>query len=332
MNDNKNNRVEKKETFIVVENENQNIFYSKLYRLYTTLMFISTNLLFKILNNNYNLYYMYHCSTLRYGFMFIFCIIYNYYINKYNNNKNISFIDKTMKFKGKFNLVLSRVFVVNLNMILFTLSLKYLKLGIAVTLNMTTAIIQNILTPLILKEKFNKKYAYICLISFIGVILLCLNKSSNSSKDFKTFDYNLFIGIIIGILNAICVALVYILTKQLQKDYTTNDLNIITSFWIFVFLFFYSISIYNKYNFLFFDTFFVVISIIIGFFTFLAFYFMGLSVKYGDISKTSYITYLQLPILFLIGVLFFSEHYSMLEFLGSFIIFGCVYYAFYYIK
>ena len=50
------------------------------------------------------------------------------------------------------------------------------------------------------------------------------------------------------------------------------------------------------------------------------FFFQFLSFKYADASKTSYITYVQLPVGTIIGYLMFSEMLNIMEFIGCSII------------
>jgi drug/metabolite transporter (DMT)-like permease len=308
--------------YIAIKEDNDsdlNLRKARYYRLYTVLLFTLTNFLFKLITVNWNIDYMYHSISLRFGFM---ALISYYYITHYEKEEISNLID----FKGKHAYIIIRCLMVILTMVFFTLSLFYVKVGVASCLNMTTPIFQNILSYLLLRESFNLKYIYVCLISLVGVYLLVFDTSSESIGN------NTIIGVILSLLCSISNAFVYIVTKFLQDSFTTQNLNYLTSFWIMIFGLFYSLIVYSELNYLYYDILFILLHIIIGLCSFYCYHFLGLCLKYADVSKTSYITYAQLPLISILGLIFYNEIFTLSEFTGVLIIISSVLYASFYIK
>ncbi len=216
----------------------------------------------------------------------------------------------------------------------YTMAVAYLKFGLATLILMIAPILQNILYSIHFNIRLNMKYIYPCLISFIGVYIIFSNGSDNqvNQKEEIDLNINLLIGFTSGFLCMIAVSYLFISVKFLNTDYDSNNLNYISSFWCgvlsIIFLFMNSLS--ELLNF--FNLKFVILILIIVYLSGMTFYYLNLAVITADIAKTSYLWYLQLPVLALFGVIFYGERYSLGEVVGFVVILLTLLYTSKYVK
>ena len=209
----------------------------------------------------------------------------------------------------------------------YALSVEYLKLGLATLLLMTSPILQNITFSIYFKTKLSMKYIYSCLICLVGVYII-FQSSHNSNKGSITADDSLTIifGIFYGLLNSLANAILLISVKSLNEKFDSTTINYISGFWggiiaiVVCFIFTPNDLMY------FFDISFIFYLIIIGLFSSAGFHFINLAVITADVSKSSYIMYLQLPVLAIFGMIFYNETYILIEYIGfAIIIVVCIY-------
>ena len=203
----------------------------------------------------------------------------------------------------------------------YALSVEYLKLGLTTLLIMTSPILQNITFSIYFKTKLNMKYIYSCLICLFGVYLI-FQSSHNSNKDSITAEDSLIIilGIFYGLLNALAIAILYISVKNLNETFDSTTINYISGFWGGVIALVVCLILTPHDLLYFFDISFIFYLILIGLFSSSGFHYINLAIITADISKSSYIMYLQLPALGLFGMIFYNESYILIEYIGFAII------------
>lgn len=212
------------------------------------------------------------------------------------------------------------------------IALVYLKLEIFATVTLCLPIFVNILSTLLLNEKYHSKYLIGCLVSCVGGYIIINSNSkpkpNDSVKDSKQFedDYNYYVNTIIGLISAfICIiniACTNISYKVIGRELDSYNINYFSAIWssigsliICIVFCFNNLKIY-------FDIVSVFLAGSAGVFTGISYYFMFYSFSIADMSKSSYINYVTLPILAVVGIILFNETLNFQEVLGSCIILG----------
>lgn len=242
--------------------------------------------------------------------------------------------------KSKF-WILTRSICLCMMTVCVILSFKYIKFSISNAIFMISPILNNFIASVLTTEPFLKKYLYSCIISFVGIIIICIGNNSsqhnsqhNSSTttDIQNNDdsfiiiLNTIIGTIIVITNACLVATANTVFKIITNiDETT--INFVSSFYSSILLLIYEIVTIFFLDFpSYYDGTLIILGIINGIGIGLSFHLMAESFKYSTISQTSFMMYSQLPTSVIIGYLFFNEHLSIVELIGiSIIIINTVY-------
>lgn len=232
---------------------------------------------------------------------------------------------------------------------LYSISVTYLKQGTASLLVMLSPILQNIVYSYIFNTPHDKRYFYTCFISLIGVYLVfydnssstvALNDESNPSNT-EIYDsaglvvktpQEIMIGIICGIINAFAIAFMYSSVKSLNEEYDSNNINYISSFWTGIIALILSCIITPGDVHFYFNPMLVFYCLIIAVFSFIGFHFVNQAIITADISKSSYIMYLQLPTLAIFGMILYDERYTILEYFGFIVILAASIYTSRYIK
>ena len=213
----------------------------------------------------------------------------------------------------------------------YSLTLNYLKVGLAVILLMLSPLFQNVLFSLYFKYPLDFRYIYTCCISFIGICLLLFGKNNskeiennisidtNTNTNTNTDNYSVngtILGIILSLFNCISMSVYSICTKNLSKFYNTSNINYISSFWCIISVFILNILLsFNTLAYCF-NLSFLFHCFLVGLFSFFGFHFINKAIVTADISKSSYIFYVQLPIVSLFGIFFYGESYTFLECIG----------------
>ncbi|MFK4784942.1 DMT family transporter [Fusobacterium sp. MFO224] len=130
-------------------------------------------------------------------------------------NKKI-FINQILNNKLK---IIFSGFLLGLNWLFLFQSYKYTTLSIATISCYCAPIFMLILSILFLKEKPDIKKIICIFISIIGMILIFYNTNNSSSA----FNYNHSLGILYGILTAICYSIVIIINKSLKGIYSLEQ-------------------------------------------------------------------------------------------------------------
>jgi drug/metabolite transporter (DMT)-like permease len=295
-----------------------NLNQARIYRLYTVLLFTLSNFTFKILSSKWKSNCVFQSCGLRFLIMFTICKFQSFY----TSTSLYSFYNISI-YKPKIYVFMLRCLFTAFANIFFYLSLGYLKVGISICINMTSPILQNILSYFIFKETLSIKYLLLCSLSMIGVYLILNNGSSldkEKDKNENTSSSSFFLlltGLLLSFLSSFSTAFLYISTKMLNSlNISIHQLNYSSSFLIGAVNFFVAIFFFSESNFLFLNCSFLFFHLLIGFSSYCCFYYLGLSTKLADISKTSFITYLQLPIISVLGYFVYNEDYSFYEIIG----------------
>ena len=299
-------------------------------------------------------------------------ILYNniHNINSINNN-NKKYIFKEILDQLKilidikdFKWIFIRTFAWIMCFTSFSNALIFMKIGTAILLIMLSPIIQNIIFSVYFKTPLDFKYMYSCCVSIIGIYLMLfsnkkiLNNKNEYNNDNNSYDINdnnnkiniiitnnnnnhsylfdtsegIVIGSIFCILNSIFLSILLIGTKNLNKVYSLENINYICSFWgcivIFVLsiIFDYKSLIYYLYFKFFIGCF------LISILSYIGFLYANKAVVTTDISKISYLMYIQLPVLTLFGIIVYGESYSLIEYIGFLIVLTTCLYTTLFIK
>ena len=296
----------------------ENISNSKLFMLIANLLFVVSGILQK-----YFFIYNSKNGLLVYSFYRYFGVILFFYLQSYKDSsiEKKSILSVFSYPKHTFNWLVCRIISLILNTLCSLLSIMHLKVAVSICLFMFQPIFTNILAVLLAGENFQLKFMIGCLISLFGAFVITIGKDQ---VDNYLYERNFYLGVIATLLNAFFASLNTISLKVLSKSIDQYNLNYLSSSYcsflsiiiIVVYsTFFDSTEIYCLIDFIGFS-----IAFVNGFVLGFSYYFMFLSFKLADASKTSYLTYIQLPVVTLIGYLMFSEILNIIEFIGCLII------------
>lgn len=295
--------------------DKENLQASRMYLSYTVIFLSIIGILIKKLNFYFSMSEI--CTALSEGrFVVVFlCLVVQF------SYKGIKKPDPMGVSKELQLWMLTRSLGMTIFFIFFPLSTSYLKLGTAVVILSINPILTNILSSIILKEKFIPKYLVSCIIAFFGLLLTTLSSHHSSSESDAKLTFNdLLFGCFIGLISALSFALINISGKVLIKSFSSEDLNYITSTWGIIINFIIMIFFDRKAFSVFFDGTYLFFIILIGITTWVTYHLGNIAIKLADISKTSYILYLQIPIVALYEIIILGISYSFLEVLGILII------------
>lgn len=204
----------------------------------------------------------------------------------------------------------------------YPMSMRYLKFGLATLITVTSPIFQNILYSFYYSLKLNMKYIYSCLVCLFGVFIIFTQSKDMETED-KSGDIkedNTILGIILSLTNAILIAVYYLSVRVLNQHMSIYNINYITGFWSGLICLVLVILLDTSTITYFFNIEFLFYLILISVFGYYGFHFVNLAIITADISKSSYIMYLQLPMHALFGIIFYKEVYNIFESIGIFII------------
>lgn len=295
------------------KDDEENIRLARKYQFISTLCLIGTCTVIKFIQNHWRPKAHGLFWTNYYGFQrFFFMCICSYFGAKANGYQVKSLIDFGTEFKWMWVKIVSW----SITILALAISIGNLKLGTAIVIFMTSPILQNIFSSLLLGEKLEMKYIYSCIISLFGVWVMFMNHT-----DANQAECNHFIGLLAGIVNSISTAIMYISSKYLQKDFDYINLNYVCTFWCSVLLFINLLLTSSAPSFAdYFDPLFCFSCIILAILSYYAFNLLNLALKLADVGKTSYFMYLQLPVLAIIGMIVWAERYTVLELSGGLLI------------
>lgn len=192
-------------------------------------------------------------------------------------------------------------------------------------------IINNLIAPFFLNQKFKIYYFYITIISFVGVvIMICGSYSSKISNDNGDKQNK---NTIFGILSVFLYSLSNIITNysliNLSNDYDSYNLILYSSTFGFIIALIYFIILQGiSYLFINIPLTIGINGIINGIIMFLVSNYLFFSFKYAETQKIIYISYIQIPLLTLFGYIYANETLSFLEVFGGVILFSAIFYTY----
>jgi len=192
-------------------------------------------------------------------------------------------------------------------------------------------ILNNLIAPIFLDQKFKKYYLYITIISFIGVAIMVYG--SYSSKQIVDENSNQDNSSIFGILSVFLYSLSNIITNyslvNLSNDYDSYNLILYSSIFGFIIAILYFIITKGIVYILFYIPLRIAVNgIINGIIMFFVSNYLFYSFKYAETQKIIYISYIQIPLLSLFGYVYANETVNFLEFLGGVILFATIFYTY----
>lgn len=197
-------------------------------------------------------------------------------------------------------------------------SLTYIKLGTSACISMTFPILINLLSIYFFNEKPHIKYYISCIVCLLGCYYLTLGEAS---EDNEITIFTIF-GVSLAILSSIATAFINISAKKLYDEFSLYELNLNLGIYISFLGFIFSLFEYKTFISNITDIMFIFYSMLNGFIAFYAIYYGNLASKMCDLSKISYIHYLCLIYVLIMGVVFFGEDFSFYDFLGCTLIVG----------
>ncbi len=190
------------------------------------------------------------------------------------------------------------------SMTLFFLSIKYLGVGVSVSIRYLSPLFATIFALIFLKEKVKPIQWFLILLALLGVFLI------------NGFEQNISsIGILFALLSAITVGLIFVITSKIGNS--ENPLVIVNYFMFLTLIFGASTSFNYWINPNLKELFLLLLS---GVFGFIALFYMTKSFQNSKINIVAPIKYLELIFAVMIGFFYFGERYTILTFLGIFLI------------
>lgn len=260
------------------------------------------------------------------------------FLDKNDMNKEDSYLSKILKLcnfnnfnnSTKFWLIVRSISIAIMTPCVI-LSYKFIKFSIGNAIFMINPIMSNFIASVLTTEKFLKKYLYSCIISLIGIILICIGNNthhkdspdlSNNVQEQETsvMLLNTLIGSLIVLFNSFLVSISNTVFKILTNidDLTVN---LVSGFYAALMILIYEIVTiffldFNSY----YDLTLIGLGLLNGLAIGLSFHLMAEAFKYSTINQVSYILYSQLPASIIVGYVFFNEQLSFLELFGIAII------------
>ena len=251
---------------------------------------IATSIMYAIVKflNNFSIYQIIFYKSFA-TLIITNALIFKNKIKILGNNKKILFL------RGILGLI---------SMIFFFQSIKYLDLGISVSIRYSSPIFATIFALFFLKENIKTSQWFYLFISFTGVILI---KIVGFEIDLLGFLYALFSAILLG--------LVFVLTNKIGE--TENPLVIINYFMFVSFIFSGLFSINNWMVPSFIE---ILILLSSGLFGYVGLLFLTKSFQGGEVNVLAPVKYLEVILTIIIGIYFFGEIYTGFSLLGIFLI------------
>lgn len=212
--------------------------------------------------------------------------------------------NKIYFFGNNKKILLLRGFLGLISMIFFFQSIKYLDLGIAVTLRYTSPIFATLFAMFFLKEIIKKIQWFLIIISFVGVVVL----------NVLEFEVHL-IGLIYALLSAIFLGFVFVITNKIGK---TESPLVIINYFMLIALFFTGLISIDKW---------VspspqelILLFISGLLGYSGVLYLTKSLQNSKVNHVAPLKYLEVIFTIIIGISFFGEKYTGFSLLGIFLI------------
>jgi len=211
-------------------------------------------------------------------------------------------------------LLLLRAILGVFSMTLFFQSIKYLGVGISVSIRYLSPLFATIFALIFLKEKVKLIQWFFILLALLGVFLI------------NGFEQNISsVGILFALLSAITVGLIFVITSKIGNS--ENTLVIVNYFMILTLIFGASTSFNYWINPDLKELFLLLLS---GVFGFIAVFYMTKSFQNIKINIVAPIKYLEVVFAVIIGFFYFGERYTVWTFLGILLILVSIINSFYF--
>lgn len=305
------------------------IYQARIYSLLSHLIFVISDLFMKYFTEKYHdkalLVFSFYRSLSAFFYMYLHMKVYNIPII------DITFFGKNQRIRY-FNII--RNLLNPIIFILLTYSMSQIKLGLVSTLFMTYPIFQALQGPYITYEKVNKNYYIACGVSLLGVYLI---SSSDNSKTYSDgYEANIYLGYFSILCCSFLTGLFFNINKVVIEEIDAYNMNLSINLFSSV-LFIIIIVVGNLGNLsevweTLTDLKLIFYSSFNGLFSTLALYLISKSTEFVDPSKSSYLAYIEMPLLCILGYLFFGEVLGFIQILGSVMIVLTIFFVSYYIN
>ena len=190
------------------------------------------------------------------------------------------------------------------SMIFFFQSIKYLDLGVSVSVRYTSPIFATIFAMFFLKEKVNIFQWGFLLISFIGVVIIKLDDIEIS-----------LMGLSYAIISAVSLGLAFVVTNKIGKK--ESPLVILNYFMMIAFLFSAIMSINNWVSPSYLE---LIILLSMGVFGYFGLLYLTKAFQSNMVNNIVPVKYLEVVFSLIIGISFFNETYTIYSILGILLI------------
>jgi len=197
-----------------------------------------------------------------------------------------------------------RSFLGLISMTFFFQSIKYLDLGISVSVRYTSPIFATIFAIFLLKETIKKMQWVFIIISFIGVVVINL----------VGLEIDL-IGLLYALISAISLGLVFVVTSKIGK--TENPLVIVSYFMFSALVFTGLMSIDKWVNPSLLE---LILLLVSGGLGYTGVLYLTKSFQNSNVNTIAPIKYLEVIFTIIFGIYFFEETYTGYSLLGVFLI------------
>jgi drug/metabolite transporter (DMT)-like permease len=255
---------------------------------------------------------------------------------KYKGLKINSVLDFGGEDTYKRNLNILRLIFYNICNPFITISISLVKLSMFSVINMMHPIIQAFVTKFLFGEKIKKVYYVTLVTCFIGIVIMCskpdyINEGENVNtngeisdekieSDDSTNAIKFFLGILASLISAIAAGFFFPIQNKILKTTDVYNTNLFVAFWSIPISFMISFIFEYEYLSYYFNFFMLWTSFGNGFFMAISFLLMTRSLEKVSCNKTSYMAYIQLPLITLFGLVFFNERVTFVEFIGGLVI------------
>jgi drug/metabolite transporter (DMT)-like permease len=211
-------------------------------------------------------------------------------------------------------LLLLRAILGVFSMTLFFLSIKYLGIGVSVSIRYLSPLFATIFALFFLKEKVKPIQWVLILLALLGVFLI------------NGFEQNISsIGILFALLSAISVGLIFVITSKIGNS--ENSLVIVNYFMFFTLIFgaFTSFSYWIIPNLKE-----LLLLLFSGVFGFIGVFYMTKSFQNSKVNLVAPIKYLEVILAIIIGFFYFDENYTIYTLIGVILILIGIFCNFYF--
>jgi drug/metabolite transporter (DMT)-like permease len=317
-------------------NKNLNLNLGKLYCFISNFVATLNIFVFKTMKNyneNYNRFFL---NTVRFFILFLFSIT-------LMKKKQIEILKKELKDKTNKNKIIENrnvIFFWHFIKIIFTFfslfcwtyALNYIRISTAICIYMLHPILTDFLSVFFFNEKLQMKYLIGNFFSFFGCFLFIFsenenkikeNKNINNNKSNEIFSFSVFIGVFLNLLSALIQAITTISVKKLIKYNNSEEINLISGFFVGILSLVLGLII-TRDNFIldFMDIKIFFLSCLCGFIMSLSYHYMNLSSEIADLSKISFVNYIQVILSILYGIIFYQEDFKFIDLISFLLIIG----------